>query len=75
MGVRVDGGTQWGWFMLKGVSVKTDCIIMGGKNGGQGKGYSGPDQAFQAEFNGLLFISIALKLNQNFVDRLECLHR
>jgi len=29
------------------------------------------DQTFQAEFNELLFISIALKLNQNFVDSLK----
>jgi hypothetical protein len=36
----------------------------------EGKGYLNPDQTFQAEFNELLFISIALKLNQNFVDSL-----
>ena len=33
-------------------------------------GVGGLDQTFQAEFNELLFISIALKLNQNFVDSL-----
>jgi len=44
----------------------SDCIIIEDKNGAQGKGYPNPDQTFQAEFNELLFISIALKLNQNF---------
>jgi hypothetical protein len=44
------------------------CIIIEDKNGRQGKGYSNSDQTFQAEFNELLCISIALKLNQNFVD-------
>jgi hypothetical protein len=47
-----------------------DCIFIEDKNGGQGKGYPNPDQTFQAEFNELLFISIAWKLNQNFVDSL-----
>jgi hypothetical protein len=35
---------------------------------GRGKVTPNPDQTFQAEFNELFFISIALKLNQNFVD-------
>jgi len=35
------------------------------------KGYSNPDQTFQAEFNELLFISVALKLTPNFVDSLR----
>src|SRR5277367_7022110 len=48
----------------------SDCIIIEDKNGAQGKGYPNPDQTFQAEFNELLFISIALKLNQNFMDSL-----
>ena len=47
-----------------------DCIIMEDKNGRQGKGYPNPDQTCQAEFNELVFISIALKLNQNFMDSL-----
>lgn len=37
---------------------------------GRGKGYPNSDQTFQAEFNELLFISIVLKLNQNFMDSL-----
>jgi len=44
------------------------CIIIEDKNGGQGKGCPNADQTFQAEFNELLFVSTALKLNQNFVD-------
>ena len=46
-----------------------DCIIIEDKNGrpGQGKGYPNPDQTFQAEFNELLFISMGLRLNQNFM--------
>ena len=52
-------------------SANTGCIIIEDKNGGQGKGYPNLDQTFQAEFNELLFIWIALKLNQNFMDSLE----
>jgi len=37
---------------------------------GKGKANPNPDQTFQAEFNELLFILIALKLIQNFVDSL-----
>lgn len=50
--------------------VILDCIITEDKNGGQGEGYLNPDQTFRAEFNELLFISITLKLNQNFADSL-----
>src|SRR5271155_979273 len=50
--------------------AKSGCIIIEDKNGGQGKGYPNSDQTFQAGFNELLFISISLKLNQNFVDSL-----
>ena len=45
-------------------------IFIEDKNGGQGKDYPNLDQTFQAEFNELLFIWIALRLNQNFVDSL-----
>ena len=44
--------------------------IVEDKNSGEGKGYSFLDQIFKAESNELLFISIALKLNWNFVDSL-----
>jgi len=47
-----------------------DRIIIEDKKGGQRKGYPDPYQTFHPEFNELLFISIALKLNQNFVDSL-----
>jgi hypothetical protein len=39
-----------------------DYIVVVGKNGGQGKGYPKSDQTFQADFNELLFILIALNL-------------
>ena len=54
------------------------CIIIEDKKGGQGEVYPNLDQTFQAEFNELLFISSALKLNWNFIDspvtrlELEC---
>ena len=53
-----------------GISIKnrSDCIIIEAKNGGQGKDCPSLDQTFQTEFNELLFISIAWKQNQNFVD-------
>ena len=44
--------------------------IIEDKNGREGKGYPNPDQTFRAEFNELLFISIALKAEQNFVNSL-----
>jgi len=62
-------------------SIVLGCIIIEDKNGGQGKGYPNPDQTFQAEFNELLFISIALKLDAepefrgfscDAIARLEC---
>jgi hypothetical protein len=40
----------------------TICIIGEDNNGGQGKGYPKSDQTFQADFNELLFVLIALKL-------------
>ena len=40
----------------------TNCIIGVDNNDGQGKGYPNPDQAFQADFNELLFTSTALQL-------------
>ena len=46
-------------------------IIIENMNGGQGKGYPNTDQTFQVKFNELLFISIALKLDQNFMDSLK----
>ena len=49
--------------------LRLHCYIED-KNGGQGKGYPNPNQTFQAKFNELLFISIALKVNQTFVDSL-----
>ena len=52
------------------MQVEPDCIIIEDKNGGQGKGYPNPDQTFQAEFNEMPFILIALKLNQSFMDSL-----
>jgi len=52
----------------RGKLLGTVCIIIEDKNGGQGKVYPNPYQTFQAEFNELLFISIALKPNQNFMD-------
>jgi hypothetical protein len=56
--------------VLKGPNELPDYVIVKDKNGGQGKGYPNPDQTFQAKFNGLLFISILLKLKQNFMDSL-----
>jgi hypothetical protein len=52
------------------VQADPNCIIVEDKNGGEKKGYPNLDQTFQAEFNELLFISIALKLKLNFVDSL-----
>ena len=40
----------------------SNCIIGVDNNGGQGKGYPNPDQAFQVDFNELLFTSTALQL-------------
>ena len=70
---------HWAWWVLRyggfccchSINLRNSHHpIIEDKNGGQGKGYPNPDQTFQAEFNELLFISIALKLNQNFVDSL-----
>jgi hypothetical protein len=47
------------------MAVEHNCIIVEDKNGGERKGYPNPDQTFQAEFNELLFISIALKPNRD----------
>jgi len=43
--------------------LNLNCIAAENENGGERKGYLNPDQVFLAEFNELLFSSIALKLN------------
>jgi hypothetical protein len=51
--------------------TRRDRIIVGDKTNEEEKVCSNLDQIFQAEFNNLLFILIALKLNWIFIDFLH----
>lgn len=51
--------------------MASNYVIVEDRNCEERKDYSNLDQTFQVEFNELLFISLALKLNRIFVDSLR----